>query len=118
MAGGEELGTVSEAYPHLIFDSFSSGLGERVSTILKHLFPVPKEDSKRIMTFANQNDYISFRHHVYHKTGAKEVQLAEVGPRFEMRLFQIKLGTVDIAEAENEWVLRPYMRTAKKRQVL
>lgn len=33
----------------------------QVQNILKYLFPVPKEDSKRVVTFANQEDYISFR---------------------------------------------------------
>lgn len=33
-------------------------------------------------------------------------------------LYQIKLGTVDQTEAENEWVLRPYQNTAKKRKEL
>lgn len=42
----------------------------------------------------------------------------QVGPRFEMRPYQIKLGTLDQPEAESEWVLRPYMNTAKKRHVL
>jgi hypothetical protein len=45
---------VSEAYPHLIFDRFSSKLGTRVAAILKHLFPPPKHDTKRVITFANQ----------------------------------------------------------------
>jgi len=36
-------------------------------SILKYLFPVPKEDSKRILTFANHDDFISFRHHTYKK---------------------------------------------------
>ena len=54
--------TVSEQYPHLIFERFSSKLGERVQDILKYLFPVPKEDSKRVMTFANESDFISFRY--------------------------------------------------------
>ncbi|CAA7259664.1 unnamed protein product [Cyclocybe aegerita] len=53
--------TVSEQYPHLIFENFSSKLGERVRDVLKYLFPVPKEDSKRVMTFANEDDFISFR---------------------------------------------------------
>ena len=53
--------TVSEQYPHLIFENFSSKLGERVRDCLKYLFPVPKEDSKRVMTFSNENDLISFR---------------------------------------------------------
>jgi len=54
--------TVSEQYPHLIFENFSSKLGERVRDCLKYLFPVPKGDSKRVMTFANENDFISFRY--------------------------------------------------------
>ena len=53
--------TVSEQYPHLIFDGFSSKLGARVQNVLKYLFPVPSEDSKRVMTFANENDFITFR---------------------------------------------------------
>jgi U3 small nucleolar ribonucleoprotein protein IMP4 len=98
---GYNKSTVSEQYPHLIFENFTSKLGDRVMDTLKYLFPVPKEDSKRVMTFANENDFISFRHvmpyalaymrlmnfrrhHVFVKTG-REVQLAEVGPRFEMK---------------------------------
>ncbi|KAI9295420.1 Brix-domain-containing protein [Neoconidiobolus thromboides FSU 785] len=114
----KDRGTVSEAYPQLIFDKFETKLGQRVMNILKYLFPVPKPDSKRVLTFANQNDYISFRHHVYYKVGPKDVQLAEVGPRFEMRLYQIKLGTADLKDADDEWVLRPYQRTAKKRDAI
>jgi U3 small nucleolar ribonucleoprotein protein IMP4 len=121
-----DLGTVSEAAPHLIFHNFSSKLGLRTQNILKALFPVPKEDSRRIMTFVNRDDTISFRHHVYKKNGVKErmedgkpeIELAEVGPRFELKLYQVKLGTVDMKEAETEWVLRPYMNTAKKRKAL
>ncbi|KAF8710671.1 Brix protein, partial [Rhizoctonia solani] len=77
--------TVSEQYPHLIFEGFSSKLGKRVMDALRYLFPVPKPDATRVMTFANENDFISFRHHVFAKTSHKEVQLAEVGPRFEMK---------------------------------
>ena len=36
------VGTISEAYPHLVFDAFSSALGERVRSILSALFPPPK----------------------------------------------------------------------------
>ena len=118
----EERGTVSEAYPHLILHNLISPLGQRVGNILKYLFPVPKPESKRVMTFANQQDSISFRHHVYRNDGrkdkAEDVELTEVGPRFEMKLYQIKLGTLDQPEAEDEWVLRPYMNTAKKRRRL
>ncbi|KAN0063232.1 snoRNA-binding rRNA-processing protein imp4 [Thecaphora frezii] len=110
--------TVSEQYPHLIFEGFASQLGDRVKSALKYLFPVPKEDSKRVMTFANQRDFISFRHHVYVKTSHREVQLAEVGPRFEMRPYEIRQGTLEQSEADVEWVLRPYMNTARKRNQL
>jgi rRNA maturation protein Rpf1 len=49
-----QVGTISEAYPHLIFERFTSKLGTRVANILKHLFPPPKHDAKRVITFANQ----------------------------------------------------------------
>ena len=70
--------TVSEQYPHLIFENFSSKLGVRIRDALKYLFPVPKEDSKRVMTFANESDYISFRcvcasHFPYGKIGRAHV---------------------------------------------
>lgn len=57
----EKPDTMSEAFPHLIFNGFTSKLGERVVNILKHLFPTPKMDSKRVITFANEGDIISFR---------------------------------------------------------
>lgn len=114
----EGLGTMSEAYPHLIFNNMESKLGKRVSNILRYLFPVPKADSRRIITFSNKDDFISFRHHNYRKE-AGIITLAEVGPRFEMMIYDIKLGTIDLADVANsEWSLRPYMNTAKKRKFL
>ncbi|CAM2110018.1 unnamed protein product [Caretta caretta] len=114
-----DIGTMSEANPHLIFHNFTSHLGQRVCSILKYLFPVPKEDSKRVITFANQDDYISFRHHVYKKTDHRNIELSEVGPRFEMKLYMIKLGTLEqAATADVEWCWHPYTNTARKRQFL
>lgn len=83
----EKCGTMSEAYPHLIFHNFSSSLGKRTMNILKYLFPVPKDDSKRILSFTNEDDYILFRHHVYANSKEKkgEIELTEVGPRFDMK---------------------------------
>jgi len=40
-------GTVSESYPHLIFEGFGTKLGQRVVTVLKHLFP-PREASSKV----------------------------------------------------------------------
>ncbi|EST07586.1 Brix domain protein [Kalmanozyma brasiliensis GHG001] len=115
---GAQSSTVSEQYPYLIFENFNSKLGARVQSALKFLFPVPKEESTRVMSWVNKDDFISFRHHVYVKTSHREVQLAEVGPRFEARVYEIKQGTLDQGEADTEWVLRPYMNTAKKRNQL
>ena len=36
------------------------------------------------------------RHHTYKKTGGKEIELSEIGPRFELKPYQIKLGTLDM----------------------
>ena len=91
----DKVDPVSEADPHLILENFQSKLGDRLSDILKYLFPMPKIDSKRIMTFANDSDFISFRHHLYRKTDHKAVETKELGPRFEMKPYQIVLGTID-----------------------
>jgi len=62
-----------------------------------------------------QSDYISFRHHTYEMPkGAKSIMLKECGPRFELKLYQVKLGTLDQPHAENEWVLRSYTNSAKR----
>lgn len=73
----EDRGTVSEAYPHLIFDNFESPLGRRVADILKHAFPVPKDDARRVVTFANEDDRVRFRHHTFERApaGKREVVL-------------------------------------------
>ena len=113
----EISGAISEAYPHLIFNDFQTTLGKRVKNILKYLFPVPKEDSKRVISFCNREDFISFRHHTYSKDG-KDIELTELGPRFEMKLYEIKMGTIENVDADTEWVLRPFMNTSKKRDFL
>eukprot|EP00026_Physarum_polycephalum_P014519 Phypoly_transcript_15041.p1 GENE.Phypoly_transcript_15041~~Phypoly_transcript_15041.p1 ORF type:complete len:285 (-),score=35.52 Phypoly_transcript_15041:1-855(-) len=110
-------GSFPKQYPHLIFDNFTTKLGARVQNILKHLFPVPKPDSHRIVTFSTNDDYISFRHHFYKKDG-KEIQLKELGPRFELKPYRIVLGTLEMNDADVEWALRPYMNTANKRTEL
>lgn len=118
----QQVTPMSEVYPHLVFDNFDTKLGKRTKDILRYLFPTPKPENKRVITFSNQNDFVSFRHHTFTKDktqkGAKSVELKEMGPRFEMRLFHIKLGTLEMKDADTEWVLRPYMNTASKRKAL
>lgn len=51
--------------------------------------------------------------------GRRVVELTEIGPRFEMRPYQIVLGTIDnLKTADVEWALASYTNTAKKRRVL
>ncbi|CAG5086633.1 Oidioi.mRNA.OKI2018_I69.PAR.g11292.t1.cds [Oikopleura dioica] len=115
----EDCEKMSEAFPHLIFHGFSTKLGERVTNILKYLFPVPKKESKRIMTFANTDDLISYRHHVYRKDENGKIELKEVGPRMEIKMFMIRQGTLDKEETSNvEFRIHPFMNTAKKRKYL
>jgi len=113
----EGVDAMSLQNPHLIFDRFTTPLGKRVTTILQHLFPTPKAESSRVITFANEEDFILFRHHTWTQKGA-QVDLNEVGPRFEMKLYKIRLGTMEQEEAENEWVIHPYTNTARKRTFL
>lgn len=108
---------VSEAYPHLVLHNLSTKLGRRVGIILQHLFPVPKADSRRVVSLINRDDFVSLRHHVYIKEKGV-VQLLEAGPRLELRLYQIKLGTIEQTDVDNEWVLRPYQHSTKRRKLM
>jgi U3 small nucleolar ribonucleoprotein protein IMP4 len=114
-------GTVSEAYPHLIFENFSTPLGNRVVKILKHMFPPRERGAKvgnRVVTFKNIDDSIEVRHHVFVRTGPSSVELSEVGPRMTMKLFEIKAGTLEVKDADVEWHLNQFTRTAKKKDYL
>jgi U3 small nucleolar ribonucleoprotein protein IMP4 len=116
-----ERGTVSESYPHLIFEGFTTVLGRRIVKILQHLFP-PREPSaklgSRVVTFKNIDDSIEVRHHVFVKTGYQSVELAEVGPRMTMRLFEIRAGTLENKNGDVEWHMNQYTRTARKKDYL
>jgi U3 small nucleolar ribonucleoprotein protein IMP4 len=111
---------VSESYPHLIFEGFSTKLGLRVVQILKHLFP-PRDASNvkaignRVLTFVNQEDCIECRHHVYVRTSYDSVELSEVGPRFTLRPFSITGATLENKDADSEWHLNQYTRTSRKK---
>ena len=115
----ENLGNLSLVIPHLIFEGFQTELGKRVVTVLKHLFPSGvKKDSSRVISFINNDDFISVRQHVYVKTNYVNVELAECGPRFEMRLYELKFGSVENKDADVEWQLRRFVRTANRKNYL
>ncbi|TID18439.1 U3 small nucleolar ribonucleoprotein IMP4 [Venturia nashicola] len=114
-------GTVSESFPHLIFENFHSPLGKRVKKILQHIFPPREAGQKtgsRVVTFKNIEDSIEVRHHVFVRTGHQSVELAEVGPRMTMRLFEIRSGTLENKDGDVEWHLNQYTRTSKKKDYL
>jgi U3 small nucleolar ribonucleoprotein protein IMP4 len=114
-------GTVSESFPHLLFEGFTTPLGKRVVQILKHLFPPREGGSKvgnRVVTFKNVEDSIEVRHHVFVRTSFQSVELAEVGPRMTMRLFEIRGGTLENKDGDVEWHLNQYTRTSKKKDYL
>ena len=87
LKGDAKPPAAKEAYPHLVFESFTTKLGERARDVLKYLFPAPREskDSKRVMAFVNRGDAVSFRHYTYAiPRGPSSVELDEAGPRLEM----------------------------------
>ncbi|KAI1380904.1 Brix-domain-containing protein [Hypoxylon crocopeplum] len=117
-------GTVSESYPHLIFEGFTSRLGARVVKILKHIFP-PREPltskdklGSRVVTFKNIEDAIEVRHHVFVRTGYDSIELSEVGPRMTMKVFEIRSGTLENKDGDVEWHLNQYTRTSRKKDYL
>lgn len=74
-----EIGTVSAVYPHLIFDNLTTQLGQRFTDILKYLFPVPPVDGKRVVTFANRQEFISVRNHTFKQPkGVDSIEITEV----------------------------------------
>lgn len=83
-----ECHPASQAHPHLILDGLNSKVGKRLGRIIQALYPIPRAESKRVITYANNNDFISFRHHTYTKDKG-EVVLNECGPRFEMQPYEV-----------------------------
>ncbi|RYP06956.1 hypothetical protein DL764_002843 [Monosporascus ibericus] len=98
---GSIRGTVSESYPHLIFDGFTTRLGERVVKILKHIFP-PREPVTSKAKLGNR--VVTFK--------------SEVGPRMSMKLFEIRSGTLENKDGDVEWHLNQYTRTSRKKDYL
>lgn len=110
----KELGKISNQHPHLIFDGFCSAIEIRIKNILYHLFPAAKERSKRTLAFVNRSDRIIFRHHIYHLTRpSNTLQLSEVGPRYDLKLYQIKLGSIASNSGDLEWVARSHLHARK-----
>ncbi|KAF7459276.1 Brix domain containing protein [Cryptosporidium felis] len=103
--------TISQNSPHLIFQNFGSRLGKRVSEILKNLFPRPRDASQRVVSFVNVDEKIIFRNFSWlqsNNNGPDGIDLNEIGPRFELKLYKIELGTLEMKNLSIEWVYRPF----------
>lgn len=109
-------GTISGSIPNLIFHNFNEEkIGRRLKMALQHLFSVnPIETSKRVVTFAASNEHISVRHHGYKKSDHIDIDVEELGPRFELRPYMIKLGNLLQSNSTIEWSLKTHINTSKK----
>ncbi|PQM33929.1 U3 small nucleolar ribonucleoprotein IMP4 [Prunus yedoensis var. nudiflora] len=76
------------------------------------------KDKKTVGTMPQVYPHLILNNFTTKHGGPKSIELKEIGPRFELRLYKIKLGTVDQNEAQTEWVFRPYMNTAKKQKFM
>ena len=75
-------------------------------------------ESRKVGNFFRISDN-KFRHHTHSTDEHGKIELKEIGPRMEMKLYQIKQGTLEKEETANvEWRLHPYTNTAKKRRFL
>ena len=127
---------VPQSDPFVIVNNFNSKIGLRVSTILRAIFPETPLDikfgakDKRIITIANEQDILLFRHHIVkkrqfwketdenEKLNKEEYLVLEVGPRFDIKPFELRRGTIDLWKTSDvEWVFRPYQRTAFKKSI-
>jgi len=65
------------------------------------------------MIFVNEKNHISFRHHTYHMLASTvSINLNELGPRIEMKLYFIKLSTIEDDQSTLEWLVRSHARSA------
>lgn len=55
--------TVLEKPPQLVFENLNSKIGKRIQRIISHLFPSPRSESDRIVSFVNRLDCLIFRNY-------------------------------------------------------
>lgn len=118
----EKVPQMSLALPNLIFHQFTSLVGQRFGSILKHLFPMPEkrrkkgkdltteEASRRVITFANVNDLIVVRHHNWERTSTvrkfhgKDPALESMTEAGKREL----MNRVEVREVGPRFTLEPY----------
>ena len=106
--------------PELIMNNFDTRLGHRIGRMLAALFPqIPNLKTRRVVTLHNQRDFVFIRHHRYEfNEDGSRANLAEVGPRFTLKLHSLQLGTLDKKKGEFEFIYKPKDGVNRKKFVL
>merc|ERR1712118_419703 len=104
----KELISVTKTLPRIVFDGFSSWPALRLKQMLQQLFLTPKKKASRLLSFISIANYISFRHHKCERHTFENEKIIELGPRFELKPYRIKSGTLDENRPKIEWSLNPH----------
>ena len=102
--------------PELITKNFKSFVARRAARQLESLF-VPNEEhaGRRVIVFQNQRDFIFFRHYRYVFINEGEnASLAEIGPRFTLKLRSIQKGFLELKTGEYEFKISGKERKSKR----
>jgi U3 small nucleolar ribonucleoprotein protein IMP4 len=98
---------------YLIVDNFETEIGLKIKKLFSLFFP-KCDNAKRILTLANRDDRIAFRHYLISKGKKTEINL-DFG--CDLQLFEIRKGTFE-QDGDLEWVYRPHLKSGKSNKVL
>ena len=107
-------------HPELVLNGFSTRLGGLVGRMFQTMFPpLPEFQGRQVVTLHNQRDFLFFRRHRYAFREEEKVKLQESGPRFTLKLREVRRGVPGVrdlgdsgktegegAEKEDEWIWR------------
>jgi len=77
--------------PEIFLSGFTSKMGTLTSNLLSHAMAnqAPNFKGRKVMTLMNKRDFIFFRLHRYIFDKAGDTNMAEIGPRFTLRLLRV-----------------------------
>eukprot|EP00922_Rhytidocystis_sp_ex-Travisia-forbesii_P014440 GHVS01021612.1.p1 GENE.GHVS01021612.1~~GHVS01021612.1.p1 ORF type:complete len:375 (-),score=55.66 GHVS01021612.1:269-1339(-) len=113
MKGGAHT---SDHMPEIMLKNFDTRLGHRLGRQFAALFPSnPQYRGRHVICLHNQRDFIFFRHHRYvFDNNGERCRLAEIGPRFTLKLYWMQEGTFNTKNGQFEFVWRPDLQVNKK----
>lgn len=98
---------------YLVVDNLETDVGLKIKRQFSLFFP-RCENAKRVLTLANRDERIAFRHYLISKGKKTELNL-DFG--CDLQLFEIRKGTFE-QDGDIEWVYRPYLKSGKSNRVL